>query len=131
MRSEVRRRFSLIVHGSLLVAMASGCASKVASLTIFSTRNVDLSAAHDRLPRTERTDRRLWLLFLPLGGPPSGLLAAEEILDETNADYLTNVEVKEGGWTILAISGGWVEVAADPWRARSRLKSDPSDAPAK
>ena len=41
------------------------------------------------------------------------------ILDEQNADYLSSVEVTEGGWSILAISWGWVEVEADAWRRRS------------
>ena len=127
----MRHRSSLMALCLLFAAGLPGCSSKVARLTIYSTRNVDMSAAHDRLERTERSDSRLWLLFLPLGGEPSGIEAAQDILEEKNADYLTNVEVSEGGWTLLAISGGWVEVSADPWRARSRLESGSPDAPAK
>jgi len=127
----MRHRASFIALCLLLAAGLPGCSSKVARLTIYSTRNVDMSAAHDRLPRAERSDSRLWLLFLPLGGEPSGIEAAQEILEEKNADYLTNVEVSEGGWTLLAISGGWVEVAADPWRAKSRLQSEPPDTSSK
>lgn len=102
-----------------LAMMAMGCSSKVATLTIFSTRNVAMSQPHERLERASATDRRLWLVFLPLGGAPSGLQAAQQILDDNDADYLTDVEVTEGGWSILAISGGWVEVEADPWRRAS------------
>jgi hypothetical protein len=52
------------------------------------------------------------------------------LLEEKDADYLTNVDVTEGGWTLLAISGGWVEVEADPWRRSVGAKSStpPSDA---
>src|SRR5262245_2314990 len=103
---------------ALLAAAMSGCSSKVATLTMFSTRQVELSQPHDRIDRVEETDRRLWLLFLPLGSPPSGLAAAVRIQEEHNADYLTNVEVTEGGWTLLAISSGWVSVEADAWRRR-------------
>lgn len=120
MECEMRVRFGLTFVCMVLAASAMGCSSKVATLTMFSTRNVDMSAAHDRLERTTATDSRLWLLFIPLGGAPSGLEAAVEILEKKNADYLTNVDVTDGGWSILALSGGWIEVQADPWRARSR-----------
>lgn len=106
-----------------LLAASLGCSSKVATVTIFSTRNVEMNAPHDRLARTTETDSRLWLLFLPLGGAPSGLGAAMRILEEKDADYLTNLDVTEGGWTLLAISGGWVEVEADPWRKSVGAKS--------
>lgn len=114
----------------LVAALASGCASKVATLTVFSTKQVELTQLHDRVDRVKETDTRIWLLFVPLGGAPSGLDAAVRILDEQKADYLTNVEVTEGGWSILALSGGWVEVEADAWRRRSGagITSPPSPA---
>jgi hypothetical protein len=103
---------------AILAGTTLGCASKVATITLFSTRQVELSQPHDRVDRVKETDSRLWLLFLPLGGAPSGLSAAVRILDEQNADYLSSVEVTEGGWSLLAISMGWVEVEADAWRRR-------------
>jgi hypothetical protein len=116
MRPRAMATGSLI---AILAGTALGCSSKVATLTLFSTRQVELTQPHDRVDRVQETDRRLWLLFLPLGGAPSGLQAAIRILEEQNADYLTNVEVTEGGWSLLAISEGWVEVEADAWRRRS------------
>jgi hypothetical protein len=103
---------------SLLTIVALGCSSTVAKVSLFSTRNVEMSQPHDRLERASETDSRLWLLFLPLGSEPSGLRAAVDLLEDENADYLTNVEVIEGGWSLLAISYGWVEVQADPWRKK-------------
>ncbi len=114
---RVHKSFAL-ASMSLLSTVALGCSSKVASVTMFSTRNVELTQPHDRLERTKEGSSRLWLLFLPLGGEPSGLAAATEIIEDKNADYLTNLEVTEGGWSLLAISYGWVEVEADPWRKR-------------
>jgi hypothetical protein len=122
-------RIGFVVICSLLAASAWGCSSKVATVTIFSTRNVEMNAPHDRLERTSETDGRLWLLFLPLGGAPSGLDAAVRLLEEKDADYLTNLEVTEGGWSLLAISHGWVEVEADPWRKSVGAK--PSAPPGK
>lgn len=122
------RRFEAALLLGLLIAIF-GCSSKVATITMFSTRNVEMSQPHDRLERVTETDRRLWLVFIPLGGSPSGLDAAQRIIEENGADYLTNVEVNEGGWSILALSGGWVEVAADPWRRTDARSGQPGGEP--
>jgi hypothetical protein len=114
---RIRRiRAGIAILCSTLAATSLGCTSHVASVTIFSTRNVEMRQPHDRLPRATESDSRLWLLFLPLGSSPSGLRAAIDMIEEQKADYLTNVEVTEGGWSLLAISMGWVTVEADPWR---------------
>jgi hypothetical protein len=113
----MNRRIVLAAAGMALMSMTgTGCSSTVASLTMVSTKNVDLSAPHERLPRASENDDRFWLLFIPLGGEPSGVQAATKLLEDASADYLTNVEIREGGWSILAISRGWVEVEADPMR---------------
>src|SRR5262245_48230351 len=103
----MKPRSAAVLAALALSASAWGCVSHVATLTLLSTRQVELGTPHERLERTSETDRRLWLLFLPLGGAPSGLDAAVRILEDKDADYLTNVEVREGGWTLLAISSGW------------------------
>jgi hypothetical protein len=106
----MRVRFEIALLCSGLVSISLGCTSHVASVTLFSTRNVEMSQPHDRLPRAEESDARLWLAFIPLGGAPSGLRAATDLIEEQKADYLTNIEVREGGWTLLAVSMGWVTV---------------------
>lgn len=112
----MRTRIGILVLSVMWVAMGTGCTSQVGKATIFSTRNVEMSQPHERLPRAKEMDSRLWLAFIPLGSPPSGIQAAIDLIEEQNADYLTNVEVTEGGWSLLAISMGWVTVEADPWR---------------
>jgi hypothetical protein len=115
-----------IAAACALCATALGCASKVATVTLFSTRNVEMSQPHERMPRASESDSRLWLLFIPLGSAPSGLQAAVDLLEDEKADYLTNAEVSEGGWTLLAVSMGWVTVEADPWRRSAAPKSSGS-----
>jgi len=112
-----------IVLCAILATAALGCSSKVAKLTLFSTRNVELTQPHDRIDRVSESEHRFWLLFLPLGGAPSAVSAAADLQDEQNADFLTNVVVTEGGWTLLAISHGWVTVEADAWRQRNGTPS--------
>jgi len=87
----MRVHLCLTLLCSVLVSTALGCSSKVATLTMFSTHNVDMSQAHHRLERAKATDNRLWLVF-PLGGAPSGLEAAVDLIDAQNADDLTNVD---------------------------------------
>jgi hypothetical protein len=122
----MRVRVGMALLWSALASTLLACTSHVATVTIFSTRNVEMSQPHDRLPRVEESDSRLWLLFLPLGGAPSGLRAATDIIEDENADYLTHVEVTEGGWSLLAISMGWVTVEADPWRRSGVAAPDES-----
>jgi hypothetical protein len=78
-------------------AGAPGCSSKLASLTMLSTRKVEMSQTHDRLDRAKANDGRPRLVFLPLGGSPSGLQAARRIIEESDADCLTNIEVVAAG----------------------------------
>src|SRR4030095_2008463 len=91
----MRVRVGIALIGSALAAASLGCTSHVASVTLFSTRNVEMSQPHDRLPRAEESDSRLWLAFIPLGSSPNGLRAATDMIEEQNADYLTNIEVTE------------------------------------
>jgi hypothetical protein len=112
----MRFRVEIVLLCSLLVSMATGCTNHIGKATIFSTRNVEMSQPHERLPRASESDHRFWIAFIPLGAPPSGMQAAIDLVDDQNADYLTNIEVTEGGWSLLAISHGWVTVEADPWR---------------
>jgi len=112
----MRIRIGTALTYSVLSFIAVGCTSTVGTVTLFSTRNVELNQPHDRLPRATERDHRFWIAFIPLGAPPSGLRAASQMIEDQKADYLTNVEVTEGGWSLLAISHGWVTVEADPWR---------------
>ena len=125
---RIRRiRVGIAVLCSMVATTSLGCTSHVARVTIFSTRNVEMSQPHDRLPRVKESDSRLWLLFLPLGSPPSGLRAAIDMIDDQKADYLTNVEVTDGGWSLLAIRMGWVTIEADPWRRSGVAPPKPDD----
>jgi hypothetical protein len=117
--------------GILLMALlfSFGC-STTRSLTLASTRNVDLSAPHEVISRgASRTDGRFWLLFIPFGGEPDGIGALSDLLEKEEGDYLTNVEVTATGWSLLAVSWGSVSVKGDVLRAVERPAA-PVPAPA-
>ena len=105
--------------GAVLVAtlFGLGC-STTQTLTLASTRNVDLSAPHEVIARGKsKTDGRFWLLFIPFGGEPNGVGALSDLLEKSEGDYLTNVEVTSTGWSLLAVSWGSVSVKGDVLRA--------------
>jgi hypothetical protein len=105
-----------------------GC-STTQSLTLASTRNVDLSAPHEVVARGKsKTDGRFWLLFIPFGGEPNGIGALSDLLEKAEGDYLTNVEVTSTGWSLLAVSWGSVSVKGDVLRAVARPAA-PAPAP--
>lgn len=100
----------------LTAALAAGCSTKT-NLTLVSTKNVDLSAPHKVVARgAESTNGRVWLLFIPLGPEPNALEAANKILEKNKGDYLSNVEVETGGFSLLAISFGSVTVKGDVYQ---------------
>lgn len=100
----------------LVAALGIGC-STTTSVTLLSTKNVDLSARHDVVARGEKSSNgRMWLLILPLGPEPSALKAARDLLERKQGDYLTNVQVESSGFSLLAISFGSVSVKADVWQ---------------
>jgi hypothetical protein len=114
--------------GALLVAaLGIGCTT-TSNLTVVSTRNVDFSAPHEVVARgAKSTNGRLWLLVIPLGPEPSALKAVNTLLEKNDGDYLTNVEVESGGFSLLALSWGSVTVKADVWQTSS---TSPAPAPA-
>ena len=108
--------------GGLALAgwLAAGCTTTVDGITLLSTRNVDMSGQHEPAgERLSRSDGRLWLLFIPLGGAPSPKEATTELLEANHADYLKNAEVTSGGWSLIVLSYGWFSVEGDPWRTES------------
>ena len=98
---------------------STACSTTVDGITMLSTRNVDMNTQHEPAGgRVAKTERRLWLLFIPLGGAPDVKQVTTEMLEESKGDYLRNVRVDYGGFSLIALSYGWVEVSGDPWRAR-------------
>ena len=94
--------------------------TRVDGITVLSTRNVEFGGVHEPAgERIKTSEGRLWLLFLPLGGSPDAKQTLTDALEEAEADYLRNVHLVSGGWSILALSYGWITVEGDPWRSRS------------
>jgi len=106
----------------MIAALAAGC-STTSTVTLLSTKNVDLSADHDVIARdASSTNGRMWLLFIPLGREPSAMRAANDLLEKHQGDYLTNVKVESSGFSLLALSFGSVSLKAD---VSQRLSAKP------
>jgi hypothetical protein len=103
---------------AVLIASFFGVAcSSTQTLTLVSTKNVDLSANHDVVARAEkRSEGRFWLLFIPFASEPNALRVTTKLLNKHKGDYLTNVAVKKTGWSLLVVSWGSVMVKGDVFR---------------
>jgi hypothetical protein len=120
---------------ALALLVSSGCA-QLSHLTLASTKNVDMSAGSERTgERKSASSSRLWILFIPFGRAPNFDRAMSHAIEKGKGDFLTNVQVQQGGWSIIGlVSLGWVNVEGDVWRSNRPLAPAPRleapDAPA-
>jgi hypothetical protein len=121
-----------VLASVLLGSLCFACSTTV-DLTVASTRNIEFSLPQEEAgARASKTDRRAWLLFLPLGSAPAGKTALTELLVEADADYARNVQVTSFGWSLIVLSYGSITVEADPWRAKNAaaaVSAAPAPAP--
>ncbi len=110
-----------LVSALVLVSLfAFGC-STTRRATIVSTRNVELGARHEVVaPAATAGDFRLWLLFIPLGGLKHPIALVSKLLEKHEGDYLTNVEAKTGGFSLLVLSWNTSSVKGDVHRRVDR-----------
>ena len=109
-------KYSLLLLALLLV-IVNGCSSTLGKMTLISTKNVDFTGSRKAVARgAEHSEGRFWILFIPFGSAPSGLRIVDTMLSDHQSDYLTNVNVTGGGWTLLVAGYEWVAVEADAWQ---------------
>lgn len=110
----------------LALLVGSGCA-QVSRMTVASTKNVDLSAGSEKTgERKSASNSRLWILFIPFGRAPNFDRAMSRAIDRGKGDFLTNVRVRQGGWSIIGlVSYEWVDVRGDVWRSNRPLAPAP------
>jgi hypothetical protein len=120
---------------ALALLVTSGCA-QLSHMTLASTKNVDMSAGSERTgERKSASSSRLWILFIPFARAPNFDRAMGHAIEKGKGDYLTNVRVQQGGWSIIGlVSFGWVNVEGDVWRSNPPVAPAPrpeaSDVPA-
>lgn len=102
-----------ILSLSLLVmcaGMLAGC-STTSDCTVLSSKIVRLNDFQlDKADRKQAygEDVRHWILCFPIGAPPSLKESLDRALESGGGDVMTDVRVKNWGWTVLLYSqGGW------------------------
>jgi hypothetical protein len=101
----------------LALALLGACSTRMDGIAVLAMRNVAFSARQEPSgARASNADARLWLFFVPIGRPPNMQHATADLLASRWADYLLNVRLSAGGFSLIAISFGWVSVEGDPWR---------------
>jgi hypothetical protein len=114
----------------LAAALLAGCTSEDGRFTIISTKNVDL-ASIDSKPSSEakniaRSDRRLWILFIPLGSAPTTYEIIDKCLDAGDGDYMTSAKQTRFWWSLLLVSWQSMTIEGD---VRSTTARKPATAP--
>jgi len=95
---------------SLCLGMLSGCVS-TSDCTVLSSKVCRLSNFElDKADRKEAygEDVRTWFLFIPFGTAPTLKEALDRGLEQSGGDVMTDVRVKNWGWSAILFSqGGW------------------------
>ena len=105
----------------MCVSLLAGCSSTrtntVLSSKLCRLSNFDLEKADRKATYGE--DVRHWFLFIPLGTEPNMKESIDRALEQGGGDVLTDVTVKNWGWSLLLYSqGGW-SVKGDAVKTRN------------
>lgn len=97
---------------------SGGCVSRLADLTVCSTKNIDIKKTLHRVDESVRNvgiDKKHIVLFIPLGIPNMKEATDEAIEKSPGAVGLSNATVKSGFWWIPYVYGQfWYEVEGNP-----------------
>lgn len=113
----MKKHIYTVLLVAVLVALFSGCSSKIGEFTIISTRNVSLDNPPVLIERSVSGSSMSTMLLGFKLFTPDLREAVNDALDDYEADFLTNVVIYERDWTILWLFGreGYV-VKGDAWR---------------
>lgn len=103
-------KLSLLAMAIGIQGMLAGC-STTSDCTVLSSKIVRLNDFElDKADRKQAygEDVRHWFLFIPFGSLPTMKEALDRGLEQGGGDVMTDVRVKNWGWSILLYSqGGW------------------------
>ena len=111
------------MKASLPLALAAllvsgGCVSRLADLTVCSTKNIDIKKTLHRVDESVRNvgiDKKHIILFIPTGVPNMKEATDEAIEKSPGAVGLSDATIKYGWWWIPYIYGQfWYEVEGNP-----------------
>lgn len=98
--------------------LCGGCVSRIADLTLCSTKNIDVKKSLHRVDETVRNtgrDKKHIILFIPTGSPNVKEAADEAIEKSPGAVGLSDATIKYGWWWIPYVYGQfWYEVEGNP-----------------
>lgn len=93
-----------IVSVILCTLLLSGCATRIAGLTVVSDRNVNTKNVRvSELPQTQNVvgeSKKFVFLFIPFGGPTMKE-ALEDALNKGNGDMMINASLYATSWWFI------------------------------
>lgn len=103
------------------LVLTFGCTTRLADLTVVSTRNVTLEKVDlDSLPQARGVvgkDSKFMFLFIPLGIPHLED-AIDDALDKGNGDIMTDAVLYSKVWSLLLIGENALEVKGNVVKTR-------------
>jgi hypothetical protein len=110
---RIKMKRALLI--SLLI-LCSGCAEHLGKFSIASTRPVDFSKHYKECATTAvGKDTQHVIILIPTGKIPTIAGAVENALQQSNAAFLTDGEVKRKVLWVLLYFRSWIEVKGTAW----------------
>jgi hypothetical protein len=112
---RMNMRYLWVVLG--ITILVSGCSTRIADMTLMTTRIVSLDRVDlDKLPtkRVIGEDTRWTVLFIPLGFPTLKD-AVDDALNKGGGDLMTDAVVRVSGWTAILFGANTIQVTNKKW----------------
>jgi hypothetical protein len=115
--TEFKEKMKKLLFAMLAAAACSGCVSRVADLTLCSTKNVDLKIPHpvDSKRRVTGETRTHIVILIPFGQESIKEAIDRAIESAPGAVALSDATIERGFWYIPYVYGeGWIAVEGNP-----------------
>ncbi len=113
MRSLIKSLFAVLSF----ILFSTGCTTRQGTFTVLSTKNTEISRVDLKRVRFTRnlegSDKRFWILFIPIGSRPRLENAADKCMERGNGDFMTSAVVYNTEWSILLFSYGSWKIKGD------------------
>ncbi|MCB0728576.1 MAG: hypothetical protein R3A12_19390 [Ignavibacteria bacterium] len=92
----------------------SGCTEQLANLSLVTTEKVEIGGKYKKLKSSEGIDKKIWILFIPIGVPNVGR-AVEDCIANGNGVLITDAVLTRTSWWFLLYGENDFTIKGDVW----------------
>jgi len=115
----VKHTLSIIVLALTIAFVGSGCSHRIGEFTIVSTKNYETKAQYKLVGRIEGSDKKMIILFFPLGTPTINN-AVDDAIQNGGGVYLANAVIESSAWYFILLGQTGFTVTGDVYAAVDR-----------